>query len=202
MASLRFFLGGAVALALISCQQTNVRSVTTPGTNFGKYHTYAIRPGNVVYPGAPESQRDEIAKRIQNAVAAELESRGLTPQPNDPDLIVTYTAGAQQVAGSRGGVAPRAPTGSNIREPGGGGYDEPGVVRAQEWPDAPADLESRRAYTEGNLVIDLIDGKSRKLVWRATANAEIASDKTGRNIDAVIIRAFKDVSLGTPPRKD
>jgi hypothetical protein len=55
-----------------------------PGADVTRYQTYAIRPGNVAYPGAPEAQRAEIERRIQHAVAAELEGRGLEPQPEGP----------------------------------------------------------------------------------------------------------------------
>lgn len=181
----------AVVLAACGCARAPaVRANAMAGAaEFQRYRTYAIRPGNVVYPGAPAAQRAEIERRIQDAVAAELEARGLTPQPDGPDVIVTYTAGAQQREAAEQGA--RAPEGVDVRGPAGSGYDEPGAVRAREWPDADADLRSRRRYTEGNLVIDLLDGQSRKLVWRATANLELASDRGARMIDQVVARAFE-----------
>jgi hypothetical protein len=183
-----------VAFACLGCSpKPRVRSQATPGTDFTKYHTYAIKPGNVAYPGAPESQRTEIAKRIQDAVAMELESRGLEPQPDEPDLVVTYTAGARQGGGAAVGV--RAAEGVDAREPGGNPYDEPGALRAQELPDAAADAELRSHYLEGSLVIDLLDGKTRRLVWRATANLELASDRGGKLIGPTVKKAFADVPL-------
>jgi hypothetical protein len=168
-----------------------VRARAVGGGDFARYRTYAIKPGNVIYPGAPAEQREEIERRIQDAVAAELEARGLTPQPDEPDLVVTYTAGAQR-AGAGGGTPPRAPVGVDVRGPTGGGYDEPGAVTAREWPDASADLADRRQYTGGNLVIDLLDGQTRKLVWRATAaDLEIASDRGARRIVQAVARAFE-----------
>lgn len=163
---------------------------TGGGGDFARYRTYAIKPGNVVYPGAPAAQREEIELRIQDAVAAELEARGLAAQPEGPDVIVTYTAGAQRQEAGVGGA--RAPEGVDVRGPAGGGYDEPGAVTAREWPDASADMEARRRYTGGNLVIDLLDGRSRKLVWRATvADLELASDRGARLIGQVVARAFE-----------
>src|SRR3990170_172784 len=62
-----------LAAAAAGCsRQPRVTSTATPGTDFGKYRTYAIKPGNVAYPGAPPEQRDAIAHRIQDALAAEL----------------------------------------------------------------------------------------------------------------------------------
>ena len=185
-----------MVVAAAGCgSQATVRSQTTPGTDFRKYHSYAIKPGTIVYPGATEAQRTDIEKRIQDAVAAELEGRGLTPQPDEPELIITYTAGARQQDMAAGGE--RAPVGVDIRS-NEGGYDEPGQVRAREWPDAAADIQSRNRYTEGNLVIDLLDGKSRKLVWRATANLELASDRGGKQIPSIVAKAFQGVPLGQP----
>ena len=211
MVSSRFIpvTGTLLLLSLLSgCSQTHVTSQATAGTDFTKYQTYAIKPGNVAYPGASDAQRQEIERRIQEAVALQLEGRGLTPQPEGPELIVTYTAGARAADGPwSGGGSPevRAPVGVDVRGDGGG-YDEPGLVRAREAPDGGVgDAEVRRRYTEGSLVIDLLDGKSRKLVWRATANLELASAGGARAIDEVVARAFAELPLGrragrlTPP---
>jgi hypothetical protein len=111
-------------------------------------------------------------------------------------VIVTYTAGARQAGGAAGGAASRAPVGVDISGPGG--YDEPGAVRARELPDAAADAELRR-YNDGSLVIDLLDGQTRRLVWRATADLELASDRGGRMIDAVVRRAFAALPLAGQP---
>ena len=147
-------------------QQPHVRTTVTPGTDFSRYKTYAIKPGNVVYPGASPERRQEIEQRIQGAIAAELEGRGIVPRPDNPDVIVSYTSSAQQVNGGGGSGGADTPAGAILSDGvdvrGPSGYDEPGLVRPRE-NDAGADVESRRRYREGNLVIDLLDGKSRKL---------------------------------------
>lgn len=158
------------------------------GADFRRYRTYAIKPGNVAYPGAQAAERAAIELRIQDAVAVELEARGLTPRPDGPDVIVTYTAGAQREDLGRDG---RTPAGVELRGRAGGGCDEPGALAAGGWRDGAVDLQTRRRYREGNLVIDLLAGKTRKLVWRATANVEIASDRGARMIGPVVARAFK-----------
>jgi hypothetical protein len=183
------------ALAPAGCSSgPHVRVHATSGIDFTKYRTYAIKPGNVVYPGAPEAEREEIARRIQDAVGGELEARGLVPQPEQPDLVVTYTASAQ--AQKTSGASARAAEGVDVRGPGGNPYDEPGMVRPREWPDAAADQEFRRRYVEGNLVIDLLDGKTRRLAWRAMADAELASDRRGRVIEQIVSKAFEQLPLG------
>jgi hypothetical protein len=177
-----------------------VRTTVTPGTDFSKYHTYAIKPGNIVYPGSSLDARKELETRIQGAIAAELEGRTLVPQPDNPDLIVTYTASAQQVktGGTSGGPEGGAlPEGVDVRG-GGGGYDEPGLVQAREPLDPGANAEWRRQYREGNLVIDLLDGKTRRLVWRATSSeVELASDKNSHLLDSVVQQAFAGLDLGS-----
>jgi hypothetical protein len=174
-------------------QQPTVRAKATAGIDFSRYRTYAIRPGNIVYPGASEEQRTRIGERIQNTVGEELESRGLTAQPESPDLIVTYTASAQAVNPSEPAV--RAIQGGNTRGPGGNPYDEPGLVQERPGVEVPTDQEFRRGYTEGNLLIDLLDGKNRRLVWRAMANAELASDQKGKRIEKVITQAFEQFPI-------
>jgi hypothetical protein len=196
----RALLVFALLVLTVSCaQKPRVRTTVTPGTDFSKYHTYAIKPGNIVYPGSSVDSRKELEQRIQGAIAAELEGRMLVPQPDNPDLIVTYTASAQQVktGGTGGGPEGGAlPEGVDVRG-GGGGYDEPGLVRPREWDDPGANAEWRRQYREGNLVIDLLDGKTRRLVWRATSSdVELASDKHSRRLDSVVQQAFEGLNLG------
>ena len=194
-----------LGIALLTCGVAIAQDVkynSMPGTDFSKYHTYAIKPGNIVYPGSSPDARKDLEQRIQGAVAAELEGRGLTPQPDEPDLIVSYTASAQQVnPGSPGGGPSGAalPDGVDIRG-GGGGYDEPGLVRPREGDDPGATAESRRRYREGNLVIDLLDGRTRRLVWRATSSeVELSSDHDSRLLDSVVQRAFEGLNLGAGP---
>ena len=193
----------AFVLFITGCaQRPRVRTTVTPGTDFSKYHTYAIKPGNIVYPGSSPDSRKELAERIQGAIAAEVEGRGLVPQPDNPDLVVTYTASAQQVnaGGPSGGPEGGAlPEGVDVRG-GGGGYDEPGLVRPREPEDPGATSEARRRYREGNLVIDLLDGKTRRLVWRATSSeVELASDRNSRLLDSVVRQAFEALNLGSAP---
>lgn len=181
-------------IVLSGCaQQPTVRAKATAGIDFSKYHTYAIKPGNIVYPGASDEQRGSIAQRIQNAVGEELESRGLVLQRENPDLIVTYTASAQAV--NQSDPAVRAIQGGNIRGSGGNPYDEPGLVQERPSIEVPGDQEYRRGYTEGNLLIDLLDSKNRRLVWRAMANAELASDQKGKRIEKVITQAFEQFPI-------
>jgi hypothetical protein len=191
-----------MALTVGCAQKPRVRTTVTPGTDFTKYHTYAIKPGNIVYPGSSPEIRKELEERIQGSIAAELEGRALAPQPDNPDLIVTYTASAQQVnaRGTSGGPEGGAlPEGVDVRG-GGGGYDEPGLVQAREPVDPGASDEWHRRYREGNLVIDLLDGKTRRLVWRATSSeVELASDRNSRLLDSVVQQAFAGLNLGSAP---
>jgi hypothetical protein len=181
--------------ALAGCsRQAPVKALATPGTDFSRYRTYAIKPGNVVYPGAPEEERRDVVQRVQDAVATELEGRGMEPQPDNPDLIVTYTVGANQREVDVG--AKRAPVGVDVREGGGNPYDEPGLVQARELPDAATDDELRRYNVEADLLIDLLDGKSRKLVWRATSVVDLAPARRSRSINQVVRKAFAGLPLG------
>ena len=182
----------ALVVVVSGCSGNSpVKVHPTPGTDFSKYQTYAIRPGNVVYPGASEAERGGIEQLVQDTIGASLESRGLAPQPDEPDLVVTYTLGARATGGFGSGARP--PVGQDAREPSGNPYDEPGYVRAPEFPDAAADAEMRAGNVRGNVVIDLLDGKSRRLVWRATADVDMAPSRRARAIRSVVERAFAEV---------
>lgn len=190
----RRFLAIILLTTVVGCSgHSAVKVQPTPGTDFSKYQTYAIKPGNVSYPGAAAAEREAIERIVQNTIAARLESQGLVPQPDAPDLVVTYTVGARNNSGPA--VTSRPPVGVDSRAPGGNPYDEPGAVMTREGPDASADAELRAGNVDGNLVIDLLDGKSRRLVWRATSRLDLTASRRARVIQSVVDDAFAGLAL-------
>ena len=163
----------------------------TAGTDFSKYQTYAIKPGNVVFPGASAAERARLERMVQDAVAARLEARGLVPQPDEPDLVVTYTVGAR--GGGFGPDGGRPPVGIEADAPTVNPYDQPGYVQPPGWTEPDPGAELRLGSVEGNLVIDLLDGNSRRLVWRATSGLDLTPARRLRAIESVVDRAFADL---------
>ena len=115
--------------------------------------------------------------KIKDAAVTSLSSKGLRLQNNNPDLLVTYTATVGQ--GSKTVYAPTYY--SSGFYPGfglgfGWGYRPYYYGWGGGYPFAyyggltPVDKEH---YKEGTIIIDLIDTRSHKVVWRGFGVGEV-----------------------------
>ena len=112
--------------------------------NFGKYHTFAIRGGQLNSKN-PALNSDLVKKQIESDIARNLTARGLTPADGPADLNVRYHFGSARKTEVE--AYPAGWRGWGTR-----------VVRVP--------------YAEGTLVIDLRDAGTRSLVWRGIAAEE------------------------------
>lgn len=109
---------------------------------------------------------------LQDLVRAELESKGLQQRQDSPDLLVALH---RTVEGSL-----------NTK---GWGYEQSG---------------GRMTYytlQEGELVIDLVDAKSRKNVWRGTASGAFKSDEMRAVRQERLAGLLHDMFAGFPPAR-
>jgi hypothetical protein len=135
-------------LMLAAALAANAQKVTIEfdqAAFFGKYHTFAIRDGQL-NSSNPALNSELVKKRIDADIERRLSSRGLVLVTAGPaDLNVRY----------RLGVARR---------------DEVEAFPAG-WRGFGTRIV-RVPYAEGTLVIDLRDPTTRSLVWRAIASEE------------------------------
>jgi hypothetical protein len=138
-------------------------------TDFSRFETFAWVRGTVL--------ADEINhSRVVRAVEAQLTAKGLerVDPGARPDVLVAYHATFDndlQITGFSSGWGPYRFAGRS------------GVARAEE-------------ILTGTLAVDLIDAKTRTIVWRATASKEIDTnagpEKRERNINRTAQRLFKN----------
>ncbi len=150
----------ALALLLAACSP-RIYVEQDDTAHLGAYHSYAWLsppPGPVRDP-ILDSQIFE--GRVQRAVEADLKARGYTPaaDPAGADFLVTYHTVSKQKLDSGGvgfgfGVVDAFPRGFGT------------VVVAPP-------VESR---DEGTLMLDMIDGKSKRLVWRGWTSGWLNQD--------------------------
>ena len=126
-----------------AAQKIDVQS--DPGTDFSRYHTFAIRSGQLNAKD-PELNSDINKKRIETDITNALTAKGLTQKLGRPDLVVRYHLGAARKA-----QVERYPR----------GWRGTRVVRTP--------------YEEGTLTIDLHDVARQSLVWRAVAREDKSS---------------------------
>jgi hypothetical protein len=142
--------------------------------DFTKYRTFEWGPADALPTGDPRLDRDPFFKDyFQGAVQRELTKRGyglVTSGP--PDLLVHYHANVTQRL--------------DVNR-----VDESyGYCRAG---DCPASVTY---YDAGTLVVDIMDARTNKLVWRGWAQSNVENilgnpDKLAENIDRAVPRMME-----------
>jgi hypothetical protein len=157
----------AMILALTACASVDVRTVTSPDANLGALHTFSVMPNPKPKAPAAQSANDPmLVNSISNrALRADLvkgfEDRGYAVA-DKPDFVVAYYACANQkldvtywdygygfYPGWWGGWGP-----------GWGPYDA-----------------SVTQYTEGTVIIDVLDPRTKEILWRGQGVARVSDDE-------------------------
>jgi Domain of unknown function (DUF4136) len=120
-------------------------------------------------------------QRVKNAVNAELKAKGLMMTSDNPDFLIAEHLGKKdkvQVTDWGYGYGPH----------GGyrGGYWGPGGASTYE-------------YEEGSLILDFVDAKSKKMIWRGVAKAQIDSADTPEKREKLINEAVNEILKNYPP---
>lgn len=178
---------------LSACNSYNYYTAGLNRTDMSSYHSFAWMPMNNEGRKGMKNN-DEADAKIKDAATNALEAKGLTLQTHHPDLIVVYTATVGRgtrtnyysaYPGFYGGWGWGAGWGWGSRW-GWGGWARPGYY----WGGDPfmyyggltyADQEH---YKEGTLIIDLIDTRTRKVVWRGFGVGEVHHNPQ-KNIDDI-----------------
>ena len=140
MRPIRFTAAALGLLALTACATTDVRSFVQRGMDVTRYSTYTWGPGEARATGdARLDSNPFFEERMQRAVEKQLDARGFEKSNLEvPDLFVHYHASVRQ-------------------EINANGADQPYVTCEDCQP---------YVYDAGTIVVDLIDARSGRLVWR------------------------------------
>jgi hypothetical protein len=139
----------ASVLTLTGCASMNVSSYLERGIDVGQYRTFGWGPAETLSTGDPRLDTDQFFdERVRRDVERELAARGFEKTMSGPaDLLVHYHAGITQQIDAR-----------NIDH--GDGYRDD-------------DDRQPYVYEAGTLLIDLVDARTKKLVWRGWAEGSI-----------------------------
>jgi hypothetical protein len=178
---------GLILLCLAMLAGTNamaekIRVHYDHSLDFTKFKTYGWAPhGAVAHP--------MLALDMVGAVEQELNSRGLTKVAENPDLIIEFYGSIDTETSmtsnnplymATGGIPPFDPS---MTSPGNSLYWD-GYYGNSVWVVHP-----------GQLVIDLIDFKAKKLAWRGFASEAVSPnnpDKLESEVNSTITKLFKE----------
>ena len=168
-------------LVLAGCSTVETKADWDTAVDFSQYKTFSIIP-------AKEVQNPMVRQRVDNAIVATLGEKGLTKAGEDADLLV----GAYGSVGSQ----------TQIDSYGYGGYGYPygGPWRYGYWGGVGMTTTTVREVPVGTLVIDLVDAKAKKLVWRGTASAVISGSRSPEEMQQKINGAIDKMFYKYPPK--
>ena len=122
-----------------------------------------------------------VVDRVKNAVNAELQAKGLTMTSNNPDFFIAEHLGKKD----------------KVRVTNWGyGYGSYGRYRGGYW--GPQGVDTYQ-YEEGSLILDFVDAKSKKMIWRGVAKAQIDDTNTPEKSEKLIDEAVQEILKNFPP---
>lgn len=178
--SMKYGVVASMVLLLAACAATmTVSSHADRNLDFARYHSFAWGPADALPTGDPRLDQDPFFKdRLQGAVEKHLSKRGIAMTDGDADLLIHYHANVTRR------IDPNQFDRANGYCPGG------------ECVPSPV------SYEAGTLVIDMVDARSHRLVWRGWAQTDVEEllrgpDAMTRTIDQAVTRML----LRLPPIK-
>jgi uncharacterized protein DUF4136 len=163
---------GAAAAVLIpllaACASVDVRTAKSPDANLGALHTFNVMRAPEAAPATADPANDPMlvnsvtSRALRTDVYKAVESRGYTASEN-PDFLVAYYASAKKkldVTDWDYGY-PFYPGWWGSYGPGWGAEWDPTVTQ----------------YTQGTVVIDVLNPQTKELLWRGQGVAEVSDDE-------------------------
>ena len=154
----------------VSCATYGVKHDYDLQANFAEFKTFD-------WMQVPEKADIDslILQRVKSAVNAELKAKGLTLSSNNPDFLIAEHLGKNaKVRVSNYGY--------------GYGYRYRGYRGVSAYQ-----------YEEGVLILDFVDIKSKKLIWRGSATAVVQNVNTPEKSEKLINGAVKAILKKYPP---
>jgi hypothetical protein len=177
----------ALALAAGGCAAKHAGSYVERSVDFAQYRTYDWAPADALPAGDPRLEQNAYFQDyVQGAVQRGLAGRGFGKAPSAaPDLLIHYHASVTR----RVGVDP-------FDREFGACYDETCAVRVLE-------------FEAGMLVLDVVDARTGRLVWRGWARHGVADilsnpDRMATRINEAVAGMLEtmpggaELSAGTP----
>lgn len=168
----------AAALLGAACSTLQISTDYDKNVDFTQFKTFS-------YHDTGEARNDIVASRIENVLSDALTAKGLKRVPDGGDLwlvphprlskqtqINSYNSGWGYGYGYRGGYGGMGTTTTTVSE-----------------------------IPVGTLVVDLVDGKKKDLVWRGIASDSLKTDASPEEREQNLRNATAELFANFPPAK-
>lgn len=157
-----FLISTVIILAVMSC---NTVKVSRSNADLSKYKTYAFMEPDVKAGKNPLYYNDIATQNVEMVVDNSLAEKGLQKDEDSPDLLIGYHFFVQQKT--------RTVTDPPLYGPymGWGRWGWRGWAPGY-WGWGRTRTEK---YEDGTLVVDMVDTRTKKLVWRGSIQNAVSS---------------------------
>jgi hypothetical protein len=174
-------LGFALLFGTSGCASSSSVGVSSDfdhSVNFRAFKTWAWYPQQQTDAegGPAQGYESFLDKRLRAAVAAEMNSKGLTEVDKAPDVYVAYSARVED----KQQISPYYNS-----YPYGYGYSRYG-----------RNMQPVTQYKAGTVIIDIIDARRKELAWRGTGQAQLNQNTIN---EAETIRIVDGILSNYPP---
>lgn len=192
-------------LFLASCSSSNVNyeSDYNQATDFSKYKTFSWHQPNSFNDNSNQYLANDILDtRIRSDIETQLTSKGyeLKASGYAVDFLVNYSVTTEdrmdiKTYNNYGGYAPGWNYGGYYRS----GYRRSGVGYGMGYSTMPSTEVKTTYYTQGSLIIDVVNPKDDTLVWRGTAEGKLKKNQTTQERKAAIEEVVMNILSEFPP---
>jgi len=173
----------SVLFILTACSSIKTNYDYDKDVDFAKFKTYAFSQQSM------ELQLDQLNKdRLFKAIKSELATKGLTESGN-PDVIIDIHVKGQQYQ-----TATATTTGYGGY---GGYYGYRGYGYGSGFTSTQVSYDT---YTEGTLMIAMIDKNTNKLVWQGTGVKTIDENASAQKREENINYGVNQIMANYPPK--
>ena len=173
-------------LLLTGCASTNVSRDYDTSVDFAAYRTWAWREAAPQETDDPRVENPLLGSRIKEAVDGNLRAKGFDPGTSGaPDFLVSYRISYSQKIGSSGNVGFSVGFGRST------GSRTTGVSVG-----SPSTYEE---YDEETITLDIHDGETGSLAWRAASTRKVRTGQSPDEITADVNQRVAEMLEGFPP---
>ena len=177
-------LASFAVCTLAACSSPTVQTNYDHSASFGNYRTYTLAPSTSGQKLSPRSE--EV---LRDAIRSRLATRGVTEaKTGKGDIAIVRHVFTEDKVSDRQYTDWGYGSGVGFGSSSGSGwpyaYGSYGM-----WTGAPTTFTDVTKYTEGTLVLDVVDTHTNKLVFRGTATAVVGPQvKNTRNIEKAVAK--------------
>lgn len=166
----------AAVLFLTACSTVSVTTDFDHLAPFSQYHTYALVPSNQQISLSPS-----VDAALRDALRANLARHGITETSENADLhVVRHVSTREKLS------VHQSTDWGYASMPYGYGY-------YGMWAGAPRTYTDVSQYTEGTLILDFVDAKTKKLVFRGIGTGTVSDPETNaERIKEAVEKIVKD----------